>query len=279
MSHLDFNLQDAVGRRYSMRTFSSKEVSAETRRKILDYAEKISNPFGPKIRIKFIEKETSAEGEKLGTYGIIKNAKLFLGVAVKNVPGAQEGLGYEFEQLVLYMTSLGLGSCWIGGTFDRGAFAQAMKPESDEIFTIICPVGYGTGKKRLFEKIMRLNLKADKRLPWNSLFFKDDFEKPLEKSDCCGYEDALELLRQAPSAVNKQPWRILFDGKAFHFFENHSMAVAEGAVDIQRVDMGIGLNHFHLAAQEKGLAGHFEKTQTSGQLPENTEYVISWIVD
>ena len=71
MSELNFNLKEAVADRYSMRTFSSKEVGAEVREKIVKYAEGISNPFGPKIRIKFIEKETGAEGEKLGTYGII----------------------------------------------------------------------------------------------------------------------------------------------------------------------------------------------------------------
>ena len=211
MSNLPFNLIDAVNNRYSMRTFKSEPVNAETRQKILNYAEQISNPFGPKIRIKFIEKRTSANGEKLGTYGIIKNANLFLGVAIKNVEGAQEALGYEFEQLVLYMTSLGLGTCWIGGTFDKGAFAEAMKPEADEIFTIICPVGYGTGRKRFFEKIMRRNLKADSRLSWYKLFFKNDFETPLQAADCPDYEEALELVRQAPSAVNKHPWRVVFD--------------------------------------------------------------------
>ena len=277
MSNLSFNLSDAVKSRYSMRTFSSKEVSPETRQKILDYAEKITNPFGPKIRIKFIEKQTSAEGEKLGTYGIIKNANLFLGVAIKNVEGAQEALGYEFEQLVLYMTSLGLGTCWIGGTFDRGAFAEAMKPEADEIFTIICPIGYGTGRKRFFEKIMRANMKADSRLAWNKLFFKNNFTTPLLVYDCPDYEEALEFVRQAPSAVNKQPWRIVFDGKAFHFYEYHSMAAAEN-FDIQRVDMGIAFNHFELAAQEKNLNGRFVKLAPEIKAPENTEYITSWII-
>ena len=277
MSNLPFNLIDAVNNRYSMRTFKSDPVNAETRQKILNYAEQISNPFGPKIRIKFIEKRTSANGEKLGTYGIIKNANLFLGVAVKNVDGAQEGLGYEFEQLVLYMTSLGLGTCWIGGTFDRGAFAEAMKPEADEIFTIICPIGYGTGRKRFFEKIMRANMKADSRLSWDQLFFKNDFATPLTANDCPDYEEALELVRQAPSAVNKQPWRVVFDGKAFHFYENHSMAAAEN-FDIQRVDMGIAFNHFELAAQERGLAGHFEKLVPAIKTPENTEYITSWVI-
>lgn len=279
MEKLDFNLKEAVYNRYSMRTFNSKEVSSETRKMIMDYAQKIYNPFGPKIRIKFIEKQTDSKGEKLGTYGIIKNANLFLGVAVKNLPGAQEGLGYEFEQLVLYMTSLGLGTCWIGGTFDRGAFAEAMKPEKDEIFTIISPIGYGTGRKRFFEKIMRANLKADSRLAWDKIFFKDDFSTPLEITEgIAGYKDALEFVRQAPSAVNKQPWRIVFDGKAFHFYEKHSMEIA-GNVDIQLVDMGIALNHFHLAANENGLSGHFEKCKPEIVVPEGIDYINSWVIE
>ena len=278
MNALNFNLKDAVNKRYSMRTFSNKEVSTETRQKILDYSEKLTNPFGPKIRIKFIEKETSAEGEKLGTYGIIKNARLFLGVAIKKQDCAEEALGYEFEQLVLYMTSLGLGTCWIGGTFEKGSFAEVMKPEPDEIFTIICPVGYGTGKKRFFEKIMRANLKADSRLAWKKLFFKNDFETPFSAGDCPEYEEALELVRQAPSAVNKQPWRVLFDGKTFHFFENHSMAAGD-SFDIQRVDMGIALNHFHLAVLEKGLKGHFEKNKPEIHLPEKNDYIIFWVIE
>ena len=278
MSTLPFNLIDAVNNRYSMRTFKTTVVDAKTRIKILDYAKSISNPFGPSIRLKFIEKRTSANGEKLGTYGIIKNANLFLGVAVKNVKGAQEALGYEFEQLVLYMTSLGLGTCWIGGTFDKGAFAEAMQPEADEIFTIICPVGYGTGRKRFFEKVMRANMKADSRLSWDKLFFKNNFTTPLQASDCPDYEEALELVRQAPSAVNKQPWRVVFDGKAFHFFENHSMAAAEN-FDIQRVDMGIAFNHFELAVQEKNLAGRFVKLAPEIKVPENTEYITSWVIE
>ncbi len=84
-------------------------------------------------------------------------------------------------------------------------------------------------------------------------------------------------LRQAPSAVNKQPWRVLYDGKSFHFFENHSLPTGD-KVDIQRVDMGICLNHFHLALIEKGLNGHFEKLPPDVKVPESTDYVTSWII-
>jgi len=282
MNELTFSLEDAVKNRYSMRTFSDKPVDEATRKNILEYAEKISNPFGPKIRLKFIEKETGKNGEKLGTYGIIKNAKLFLGVAIKKSGDFCEALGYEFEKLVLYMTSLGLGTCWIGGTFDKGAFAQIMQPAEDEIFTIISPVGYGTGKKRIFEKVMRANIKADTRLAWDKLFFKNDFKNPIFEgstdSSFAPYAKALEFVRLAPSAVNKQPWRIVNEGTAFHFFECHSLpASSQENFDIQRVDMGIALCHFEMALQEQGIKGHFEKMNINFEVASGTDYITSWV--
>ena len=84
-------------------------------------------------------------------------------------------------------------------------------------------------------------------------------------------------MRLAPSAVNKQPWKIVFDGKAFHFYENHSLAASE-VVDIQRVDMGIAFCHFHLAVKEKNLNGHFEKVNPSSQAPAGTDYITSWVI-
>jgi len=47
-------------------------------------------------------------------------------------------------------------------------------------------------------------------------------------------------------------------------------------VDLQRIDMGIAMAHFELAAREKGIKGNREEN-----IPEfdtgNIEYVISWV--
>lgn len=276
-----YSVFEAAKSRYSARTFTKESLSQETRQKILDFARNIPvlTAENQPVRIEFIEKATSENGEKLGTYGVIKNASLFLGVASKAQPLAEENLGYQFEQLVLYITSLGLGTCWLGGTFNRGAFAEAMKVQEDEIFPIISPVGHIAGKKRLFEKLMRSRIKADTRLPWENLFFKGDFSQPLSESESGECREILDCVRIAPSAVNKQPWRIVVseDG-SFHFFENRNLQHA-GNYDIQKIDMGIALAHFQLAAEKKGMNGHFTKTAVGIALPENTEYIISWVKD
>ena len=62
---MDFNLKEAVSKRYSMRTFNSKKVDDATRQKILDYAEKISNPFGPKSELRLLKSRLVQKAKSL----------------------------------------------------------------------------------------------------------------------------------------------------------------------------------------------------------------------
>lgn len=273
----EFPISKTIKERYSARTFTDKKITAETKELIFDYAKKLENPLGPGIRIQWLEKETAPNGEKLGTYGIIKGASNFLGVTVPNEPYAMEALGYEFEELVLYITSLSLGTCWMGGTFDRNSFTSALTIEENELFPIISPIGYPTEKKRMGEKLFRRTINADNRRPASELFLKEDFKTPLSENEIGKYKDALENLRLAPSAVNGQPWRVVYKDGAFHFFEKHTMKGENGVVDMQRIDLGIGICHFHLTAMDQNLNGSFVRDDNHGiAVPADTTYIISW---
>ncbi len=273
----DFSVEDVVKKRYSVRTFDKKPVEKELKEKLLAYADNLQNPLGPKIKIQYIDKELAPNGEKLGTYGIIKDANLYMGVTVPNEEYALEALGYEFEHLVLYATSLGLGTCWLGGTFNRSAFSSAMKIDANDIFPILSPLGYPAEKKSITEQIMRRTVKASGRFEWNKLFFKDNFEKTLSVEEAGDYVFPLEMLRLAPSAVNKQPWRVVMTDKEIHFFEERS--VESGHIDMHRIDVGIAVCHFHLASLESGKAGHFERKVPDFPVPTGMTYIASWIMD
>lgn len=54
----------------------------------------------------------------------------------------EESLGYVFEKIVLYITSLGLGTCWLGGSFNKADFEKAITLEEDEFIPVISPMGY-----------------------------------------------------------------------------------------------------------------------------------------
>lgn len=276
--NIGFPIQETIRQRYSVRTYDSHPVNETIRQNILSYAVSLTNPLGPHTRFQFIETNSSQRGEKLGTYGFIHGATLYLGSTIVDEPGAMEALGYEFEQLILYMTSLGLGTCWLGGTFNRSAFANAMDIRAGELFPILSPVGYPAARKRLGEDFFRKTLKVNQRKPWDKLFFSEDFSTPLSHDNAGNYQYPLEMLRLAPSAVNGQPWRVLFKDGVYHFLLHRSSGEPSGSVDMQRIDLGIAICHFHLAAMDSGLVGRFERLSLAEDiLPKNTSYIISWI--
>lgn len=274
-----FSVEKTVLQRYSVRTYDPRPVEQELREKLMDFAAGLSNPFGPGIRIQFIDAAAAAKGEKLGTYGFIKGAQLYMAVTVPNEAHAAEALGYEFEHLVLYATSLGLGTCWLGGTFDRKAFASKIRIEENEVFPILSPVGYAAQKIRVSEEIFKKAFKSGGRKPWETMFFQDSFKQTLTKKAAGEYQYPLEMVRMAPSAVNKQPWRVVVSKEGIHFFLKHSPGSEVLSLDMQRIDMGIALCHFHLAVCERNLPGRFEKNCPDIKAPAGIEYMISWIFE
>jgi len=71
--------------------------------------------------------------------------------------------GYLFEKIVLFATDLGLQTCWLGGTFNKGNFEQNMNLLSNEFIPIVSPVGTKKEKPRVFESAMRAVIGANKK--------------------------------------------------------------------------------------------------------------------
>jgi nitroreductase len=276
---LEFSVEEVVKARYSVRTYTSEAISVEKINQIKEYIKTLSNPFAVKVNFTLLETKNLADTKKLGTYGVIKGSNNYIGATVAKGDLALEALGYEFEKLVLYLTSMGLGTCWLGGTFDRNSFANALEVNEKELFPIISPLGYAADKKRFAETLARKIAKADEREPWNKLFFHKDFNKSLNKENAGIYEFVLEMVRLAPSAVNKQPWRIVQEGKLYHFYKEKAKRSSDKvAYDVKAIDMGIAACHFHLAALEKDLTGEFKKLELPViDTPENYNYVFSWV--
>ncbi|MEA4992987.1 MAG: nitroreductase family protein, partial [Oscillibacter sp.] len=216
--NLDFPVEQTVKLRHSVRTYQqAKPISQTDKEKLMAYADALSNPFGVPVSFHLLETKDS-NAKKLGTYGVIKGTKVYIGVTVPTGALSLEAAGYTFENLVLYATNLGIGTCWLAGTFDRNTFASAIGVKENEQFPAISPIGYAAEKRSLTESVFRKTLSADKRKNWSELFFRDSFDTPLTKADAGEYALPLELLRLAPSAANKQPWRILQSNGAYHFY-------------------------------------------------------------
>lgn len=57
-----------------------------------------------------------------------------------------EQFGYAFERIVLFLTDMKLGTCWLGASFDRKQFPDRLHISVSEILPILSPAGHsGTG--------------------------------------------------------------------------------------------------------------------------------------
>lgn len=276
----DKSINILIKERSSVRTFNGSEIEEDIMFKLTNFIRTINGPFNLKARFKVLNSKEHINGAKLGTYGVIKGTSKFLAVAIERGDMDLEELGYEMEVAVLYSTYLGIGTCWLGGTFKKEQFAKAMEVKENEIFCIISPLGYSKDKKSLVDNAIRFLAKSKKRKEWNEIFFIRDFETPLTKYCTLGnYKTVLENVRLAPSASNKQPWRIVKSANTYHFFEAKTKGYSDKlGFDIQRVDIGIAMCHFDLTCKEMGIKGEFKKVDHGIKtLPENTDYIISWV--
>ena len=108
--------------RKSCRTYSDRAIEPEKLSELRQFlASNIKTPFGSKVRFQLIDFNEMEIGElkNLTTYGVIKGARQFIVGAVEKQTKAMEDYGYCMEKNILKATSMGLGTCWLGGTFIR----------------------------------------------------------------------------------------------------------------------------------------------------------------
>lgn len=275
-------IENLIRKRISVRTYSGGPLPAELREKITAYASGLKGPFDAPMRFELLDSGEAKEknGVKLGMYGMIAGAGTFIAAVTKREEKhAMEQLGYVFEDLVLYATSLGLGTCWLAGTFNKGSFSKAVNLSPDEFLPIVIPVGFPAGFRSPVDFLMKPVRTAKKRKDWKELFFSGDFNKPLGPAEAGAYSLPLEMTRLAPSASNRQPWRIVASNGNFHFYIAHTPFYDRMyPYDIQKIDMGIAMFHFEGTAREASLKGKWDFIAPSpAGLPSNCEYIATWV--
>jgi nitroreductase len=279
----DEPLTSTIQRRRSWRTFENRPLETAARSALLRaIAEPPSPPFANPVRLALLDAvEVGAEGSaKLGTYGVIRNPPCFLAGAVRAGEGDMEDFGYIFEHAILKATELGLQTCWLGGTLQRGRFGERLQAAEDELVPAVSPVGYARQRRSLVDLTFRAVAGSGNRKPWAELFFDGDFSRPLSPEAAGAQARALEMVRLGPSASNHQPWRIVRDrdGATLHLYLCRTAGYGRlFAVDLQRIDMGIAMSHLELVSREQGIEGAWRSSPPeTGPLPERTRYVASY---
>ena len=273
---------NAIEFRKSVRNFQSLPLRDEDVKIIQSYINNSKNLIGPhgnecKIKV-LLDSELNKNG-KMGTYGVIQNAQGYILGSCNNDPEAVFDFAYVLEGLVLELTNSNIGTCWLGGTFNRSEFDKYYPRSNGDIIPAITPIGYAKDNMHFRERMTRQSIKADQRKTPDQLFFYGDFKNTL-KNRARRYIRAMKYIRLAPSARNNQPWRILvssdFSKVHFYIFKEleHERCFTCAP---EYLDIGIAYRHFIEGMTEEGLPGELIVDNPKVGISSDMEYIASWV--
>jgi nitroreductase len=256
--------REAIRRRFSVRHYDSRPVPEEILRAVEKSGE-TSVALGKNIRVRFhLIRQGRLVAEQMtfqtGRQWLFGSSPHFIIATSEEKPGFMLETGFRLEQVVLFATRQGLGTCWIGGMFTEQRIGDFLKIGKSERVIVLTPLGYPDSSLygRIAHDVIELGaMNFGRRRPLEKIVFGSKFGSPLETED----EELLEVLectRLAPSWANSQPWRFLVDGdKIIALAEIRSSRFYHGK-HYYRLDLGIAMSHFYLAAKELGWKGSWQ---------------------
>ena len=212
-------LKEMIYSRKSVRKYLSAPVDAGTLEKIRTFAAE-AKPLYPEIRVQ----SHIVTQNQVRFYFPWKTPQL-MAVYSEKKPGYLENVGFMFQQLDLYLQSLGLGACWLG----LGKVREAVDLHVDEgmEFVILLAFGYPDGDAAK---------KGPSQIRRKSLAEIADREDP-----------RLEPARRAPSSTNSQPWQFFHREQTIDAYCSQAGKLRHKLLgEMNKIDMGIALAHMYV---------------------------------
>lgn len=136
-------------------------------------------------------------------------------------------VGFMYQQLDLYLQSLGLGTCWVGLGWPDD---KLVPPPEGMKLAVMMAFGYPDGV---------------------ALRNAADFKRNAAENIADVPDERLEPARLAPSATNSQPWHFVHDGEVLHVYREELGLIKKrthGRMNL--IDMGIALAHLYVSSPE-----------------------------
>ncbi len=237
----------AVSKRRSRRTYDGHHVDA----RLLDTLAEACEGFRPypDARVELIpDPGADVFTGIMGSYGKVSGAPHVLVVIADTASReSQQHAGYAGEAAILEATVLGLDTCWVGGFFDQRKATALVELTPTERIVAVSPVGHATAAMSGTDKTMRGMAGSHRR-------------KPLEQiaegvaAWPAWAQAAAECARLAPSAVNRQPWRLRLDDTALVVARDNALETPKVT---KSLDCGIAMLHAELGARSVGTHGRW----------------------
>lgn len=241
--------------RKSIRHYSNKDVGDNVRAALdswRDWVYMYANGDDAECDIKIMD-----DSSQLGGLYFIK-APLYIVYWGRATRSGRINAGFVLEQISLRLTALGVGTCYLGATHVNGAKATERGLEP----LIVMSMGVPS------EPLTRGDI---------SEFKRKSMDEICADTPCGNAAAVMESARIAPSAMNRQPWRMVIDGKRI------ICCVENSLLDVYRhlseIDMGIVMSHMLLTARTRSDGAHIECVPSDAtKAPKGSEYVATLIM-
>jgi len=239
-----------IFRRKSVRNYDPEPVDQNKMDDILNFMKSLKPMFKDiKTEIKIIS------GENVKSL-IQKKAPHYIAVFSEKQEGYLTNIGFMLQQMDLYLSANGIGSCWQG----------IPKPTKDVLksseLEFVILIAFGNPKEELHRSITQFKRK--------SLTDITNLE---------GVDELLEPVRIAPSATNSQPWYFTGNNGLIHCYcKKLNFLKAKLLSKWNRIDMGIAIYHLTLSAKHQKKRVEIIHDQNGEDNPPEGYYYIASVI-
>lgn len=231
------NITQAIDVRRSRRAYSSEPILPQQAALLKSRIDEYNQKSG--LSIRFLENGSFAFSGIRKSYGMFSGVRsLFIMKGPKSDPNLKEKIGYFGQLLILEATVLGLGTCWVGGTFDRSGIRKGPDEELVCVITVgQVPVSQTLKEKLIYKAIHRKTKSLEQLCQFQSRSQEPHAEGAFPE----WLKTGLKAVQKAPSTRNTQ--KVVFLEK-----NGLLQAYVPDTYTFDRVDLGIAKLHFELAA-------------------------------
>jgi nitroreductase len=249
------DVRTAIRVRVSTRRYADRLVDRPVLDRLLAAGANCARLTEPSVRLALVsgrEEVGRILARYAGVYGLVQGAPyLLVGLIPTDSEQVRLDLGYVLEQVVLEATRLGLGTCWMTGSYRplEAATQLGVGPEEEVAAAVALGIPRLDPLARLHDGAVRRIAAGHRRLPLGRLVYDGQWGQAwtAEGADPALVE-VLECARLAPSAKNRQPWRFVVGAGRL------SLALVAPAP----IDAGIVMSHVTLARADLGCPGRWE---------------------
>ena len=215
---------EAVRARRSIRKYSDEKMPEDKVLLLEGKLRELNGASGLHMQLVLDHPETFRHF--LAHYGGFRQARDYIALVGKTEDGLEEKCGYYGEQFVLFAQTLGLGTCWIGGTFSKRKTVFSV--EEGEKLCLILSVGIPdeeghVHRSRTFEEVTKT---MDEIPEW--------------------FRNGVEAALLAPTAINQQKFTFVLE-------KPDKVRIVMGKGPFIRVDEGILRCHFEIGAGKENF--------------------------